>query len=86
VLRAAVGRGLLARLAKGGAPAGDAPRTVFAFAVRPDKIPDLFSALSLLGGRDAELLARFLGEYRHLGAVLASEPGGLSLTGGFELR
>jgi hypothetical protein len=87
VMKGAMGRGLMARLL--GAASKDAPagaRELVALAVRPDKIPDLVAALQLVGGGDAEVVARLLGEFKWFQAAVASEPTGVRVTGGFELR
>jgi hypothetical protein len=87
VLRAGMGPGLLAKLLTNTKPLSQGPAPeVFSFALRPDKLPDLLSTLQLVGGHDAEILAKIIGEYRWLRAAVTSENGGVRVVAGFELR
>ena len=86
-LRVAMGAGLVAKLLAGGQPAArPSGAELVSLAVRPDLLPDLLGALQLLGGRELDAVARFLGEFKWLRAASSAENGGLRLTGGFELR
>jgi hypothetical protein len=87
VLHAAMGPGLLAKLLGNTKPLSQGPAPeIFSLALRPDKLPDLLSALQLVGGHDAEILARIIGEYRWMRAAVTSENGGVRVVAGFELR
>ncbi len=86
-LHAAMGPGLMAKLLANTKPLSNGPSPeIMSFAVRPDKLPDLLSALQLVGGHDAEILAHWLGEYRWIRTAITSENGGVRVVGGFELR
>jgi hypothetical protein len=86
-LRAAMGPGLMAKLLANTKPLSNGPYPeLFHFAIRPDKLPDLLSALQLLGGREMEVLAKVIAEYKWMRAGVTLENGGVRVVGGFELR
>jgi hypothetical protein len=82
-----MGPGLMVKLLANTKPLSNGPYPeLFSFAIRPDKLPDLLSALQLLGGHDMELLAKVVAEYKWLRAGVTLENGGVRVVGGFELR